>query len=273
MVVTAATKNSIPISVEPCHIECGIYPCSDGEPMADSDEQAEIMLYLFGSLRTWYQDMPDVYVSADTFVYYRNGHPEVHVAPDVFVAFGVEGTRNRKSWKVWEENGVVPAFVLEVASESTREEDEGDKRTKYAMMGVPEYCRINSFADDPDDRLALERLTTGRVFELVPVTIEASGRLRHRIDCLGLDICLETREEGLWVRLYDPVTRTWLLSQQEENAGRLAEATMRRAAEERAEAAEERAEREVADRRAAQERIRELEELLTRMRPDSGDSS
>ena len=60
-------------------------------------------------------------------------------------------------------------------------------------------------------------------------------------------------------RLYDPEVETWLLDPREEHQGRLV--------------AEERADQEASDRRAADAKIREIEELPARMRSDSEDGS
>ena len=97
----------------------------------------------FGGLRVRWRGRPDVFVGADQFVYWdpdydqrtKSGNPPL--SPDVYVAFGV-ANRHRSSYVVWDE-GKPPDFVLEVASPSSRQRDENEKRDAYAKMGVPEY--------------------------------------------------------------------------------------------------------------------------------------
>ena len=105
--------------------------------MAENDAQLAAMHYAIGALWVHYRNRADVYVSGDLLMYYEEGNPQVSVAPDVFVVFGVED-RKRRHYLVWEE-GKAPDFVLEVASKSTWREDLGPKRDLYARLGVKEY--------------------------------------------------------------------------------------------------------------------------------------
>ena len=92
----------------PPPVEC---PVSDGLPMADSDAQARTMHYADYALQEHFRARGvESYVATDTFVFYRNGDPDMRVAPDVFVVMGVPG-RERVSYKVWEEGGKAPARV------------------------------------------------------------------------------------------------------------------------------------------------------------------
>ena len=61
------------------------YPCSDGKPIAESDMHLACMTYVFDALKWRYErrGQEDVYVSADSFVYYERGTPRAVVAPDV----------------------------------------------------------------------------------------------------------------------------------------------------------------------------------------------
>ncbi len=117
------------------------YPESDGKPMAESDLHRDEMLDLIARLQARYADAPDVYVSGNLLLYYKEGDPRAAVAPDVFVVQGVpKGLR--RIYKLWQE-GVPPAVVIEVTSRKTRQEDLLTKRALYAHLGVTEYfCTI-----------------------------------------------------------------------------------------------------------------------------------
>ena len=61
------------------------YPCSDDQPMAESEFQLVPMLYVLTVLRTHFRRRENVYVGGDMFVYYEEGNPGAVVAPDVCV--------------------------------------------------------------------------------------------------------------------------------------------------------------------------------------------
>ena len=214
------------------------YPDSDGEPLADNKLQAIAMVDSFSALETYFAERADVYIGINQLLYYVLNDPSVSVAPDVFAVFGAHGSHPRPSWIVSREGGLVPNFVLEVASEGTWRRDVSRKRAIYAGIGVSEYWRF-----DPDGSyfpvpLVGERQVNGE-YEAIAVDADADGVLRGHSDVLGLDICArEGREEfeGRMLpelRLYDPVEGEWLLSHRESEVERLA-------AQERAAAAEER---------------------------------
>ena len=52
-----------------------IYPDTDGEPMAASDLHLEILIWLLQTLKAYFAQMPDVYVSGDILTYYTEGNP------------------------------------------------------------------------------------------------------------------------------------------------------------------------------------------------------
>ena len=135
------------------------YPSGDGQPMAENDWQLMAIINSVSALQYHYRDRPDVYVSGDLFIYYEEGNPRARVAPDVFVAFGVPNHK-RPIYKLWEE-GVVPAFVMEVASRGTWREDEGRKAKLYERLGVPEYWQYDPTGEYLGLKLKGRRLVEG----------------------------------------------------------------------------------------------------------------
>ena len=67
------------------------YPCSDDQPMAESEFQLVPMLYVLTVLRTHFRRRENVYVGGDMFVYYEEGNPGAVVAPDVSAFHPVAG--------------------------------------------------------------------------------------------------------------------------------------------------------------------------------------
>ena len=224
------------------------YPDSDDEPMAEDDWQRRALIDTSEALILHFADRPDVYVSADMFIYYEMNNPNRSVAPDVLVSYGVSD-HQRRSYFVWREDKP-PDFVLEIASPGTYERDATDKRDIYAGMGVTEYWRFDPTGDHFQPRLVGERLNERGGYDPLPVA-EAEGILRGYSTTLGLDLCLVRGE----LRLYDPATQSWLPTLREESAAR-------RVAEERSQVAQERAQFAEERSRAAEERAQALEQIL-----------
>lgn len=174
------------------------YPASDSKPIAETDLHFDRLTYAAHALKIRYADTPDVYVGANMLVYDEPGNPRRHLAPDVFVVFGVPNHR-RDLFKIWEEKP--PSFVLEVTSKSTRREDMRTKRQRYAAWGVQEY-----FLYDPRSEYLAPPLQglvlRGDVYESMPLTGLANVRHGYASEALG--ICLYLK--GSELRLFDPAT-------------------------------------------------------------------
>lgn len=205
------------------------YPDSDGELLAENKLQAIAMVDFFSSLETYFAESSDVYIGIDQLLYYALNDPTTSVAPDVFAVIGAHGSHPRPSWIVSREGGLVPTFVLEVASEGTWRRDVGDKRAIYAAIGVAEYWRFDPEGSYYPVALAGERLVNGE-YEPIEIDSDSAGVLRGHSNTLGLDICARGELE---LRLYDPANGEWLRSHRESEVERVA-------AQERALAAEER---------------------------------
>jgi Uma2 family endonuclease len=132
MQTTAATQPEI------------IYPETDGEPMAQNTQQAEVMMTLKENLDALFADRDDVFVAIDHFWYPVKGHPEIRQAPDVMVVLG-RPKRHRGSYKQWEEGNIPPQVVFEVVSPGNTQEEWDAKLKFYRQHGVQEY-----YIYDPD---------------------------------------------------------------------------------------------------------------------------
>jgi Uma2 family endonuclease len=129
------------------------------------------------------------------------------VSPDVYVVKGVE-QRQRDIYKVWEEGGHGPCFVLEITSKSSRHTDLGEKMSRYRYdLEVPEYFlfdprsewipeAVRGFAlDEPGVYKPLERDDRDRlVSQQLGLSLGvADGHLRFYLP--GADAPLPTRAE------------------------------------------------------------------------------
>lgn len=197
------------------------YPESDGKPMGETDLHRSQISDLIQALEIYYENRTDVYVSGDNLIYYVEGNIKKFVSPDVYVVFGVEN-RLRNTYKVWEEGGHTPAFIIEVLSGRTKRNDLEDKYELYAKtLRVPEYYQFDVQGTYLNPRLRGYRLENG---EYVPQEV-VDNRLHS--DALGLDlVILDGR-----LRLYDSASGEFLRTPKEEAHDRLKEVQRADAAE------------------------------------------
>ena len=190
--------------------------------------------------------------------------------PDLLIAFGVDRRRiiTDRGYSI-EHWGKAPDFALEIASETTAENDVTGKGDDYAAFGIPEYWRFDpSGGEYYPAGLAGDRLVDGVYQPISIVTVDETHQWGHS-QVLGLDLCWE---EG-WLRWYDTTARRYLLTSDEEAEASLAAlderdtALYQRDTERRSclTALEERDVEHVA-RLAAEERMREMEAEIRRLR-------
>ena len=224
------------------------YPESDGQPMAETELNRDLMIDSILTLKARFQDVPDVCVSGDMLMYYVMKDPKKSVAPDIFVTFGVE-KKQRRIYRIWEE-GKPPDFVLEFSSKRTFANDLGPKKTLYAeVLGVREYFLFDSERKYLPTPLMGFRLVGT---EYVPIRPEPDGKVYA--ETLGL--FLGSRGDGFGY--YDPVAVRWLETPMDEAEARAeAAATVADLAEAAARRAEEAAAQEVLARQRTEARVQE----------------
>src|SRR5437870_711767 len=121
-----------------------VYRDSDGKPMAESDLHRDEMMRLIQTFQAAFADHDDVYVTGNLLLYYEEGNPRASVSPDLMVVKGT-GKHRRRTYLLWQE-GIVPCFVIEVTSPTTRREDQRRKRDLYARLGVAELVLYDPLA-------------------------------------------------------------------------------------------------------------------------------
>ena len=224
------------------------FPERDGKPMGETQTHIKQIINLVTHLERFFRHRNDVVVIGDIMLYYDPITNKKVVSPDVFVAFGIDASYLRCTWKTWEESKA-PDVVFEITSKATRKEDTRDKLAAYQSLGVQEY-----FLYDPLDEYLKPPLQGYRLVEGQYERLEGE-RLTSQV--LGLE--LERR--GQWLGLYDPVRQEWLPTPEQETEARLA-AEARAAQEEAARQAE------AAARRVAEARAQALEAELARVREE-----
>ena len=177
------------------------YPDGDGRPVAETPIHRDVLLGSVQLLQRWFSDDPQTYVSGNMFLYYVRGEPAQCVAPDVFVVRGADRDKDRRSYRVWEEEGRAPDLVIEVTSHSTKREDTKDKFALYRdVLGVREYFLFDPYGEYLKPRLVGYRLSGGKYLPIEPV----DGRLPSEAAGVHLE------SHGRELRFYDPQEKHWL---------------------------------------------------------------
>ena len=244
------------VATLPTTIESEIYyPDTDGKPMAESDFQRQYLTYFVEALDLFFEADPNVYVSGNLLIYYQKGNPNVMVAPDVFVVFGVE-KKLRSSYKLWEE-GQAPAVVIEIISPSTKRKDETEKLALYQNWDVKEYLLYDPTQKYLDPPLKGHWLNAEGQYE------EMIGKWQDELFILESHVLgLELHQSEGKLRLFNPRTEEYIDSFSEQAKARKAEARRADFEAQRAETEAQRAETEAKARAKAEAEIARLRALL-----------
>ena len=221
-------------------------PYDDGEPL-ESNRHRIAMNVLIDSLHQAYQGRDDYYAGGNMFVYYSTQQikNQDFRGPDFFATLNVDGTKERLSWVVWEENGRYPNAIVELMSQSTAQIDRNLKKTLYEQT----FKTNDYFVYNPFDRNSLQGWHLGSQGKYEEIKPNDRGWLW----CASLELWLGvwdgelTKENAPWLRFYDPQENLVLLPKEE------AKLEKAKVAQER-----ERAER-------AEEKVQQLQERLRQM--------
>jgi Uma2 family endonuclease len=238
-----------------------LYPDSDGQPMADNDQQYQTMVDTRFALQQKFHDQ-DAYVGANLLIYFQEGDPTKSIAPDVFVALNVPRGR-RRTFLTWLE-GQPPNVVLEIASPRTWKSDVSWKKGLYLGLGVQEYFLFDPGGEYFQPLLQGFQLEDDVYRPLLLIPGER-GLIGVRSTVLGVELWAQTNDDPAMpyvLRLWDAAANAWLPTPEGETRAR--------------EEAELRADAEVQARRqaearanAAEERLRDMEAELRRLRGET----
>jgi Uma2 family endonuclease len=125
--------------------------------MAENTLQYQWIAAMTRGLEHLFADDPNVFVAGDLFWYPVEGHPEICVAPTIFVVFG-RPKGHRDSYRQCAEGGVAPQVVFEIPSPGARVPEMLTRFNFYRRYGVEEFY----------------------IFNPEPVRLEFSGFLRRQ---------------------------------------------------------------------------------------------
>ncbi len=169
---------------------------TDGEPMESPWHRAEIGLLIETIVWHW-RGRTDYFVGGNMFIYFSLSYArqKKYKGPDFFLAKGVDGTRDRRYWWVFEEDGKYPDAIVELLSPTTAHDDLTTKKKLYEKtFKTHEY-----FCYDPETKkLQGWRLIDDRY---QPIRTNDKGWLW----CEELELFL-----GTWDGVYLEKRDTWL---------------------------------------------------------------
>jgi Uma2 family endonuclease len=172
---------------------------TDGEPL-DSPWHRAAIDFLIEIIKFLYRGRTDYYVGGNMFIYYGRSQSRTHEykGPDFFFVKGVDGTRERKFWWVFEEDNRYPDLIIELLSPTTAINDLTTKKDIYERV----FHSSEYFCYDPTTRQLLGwRL--GAAYE--PLTPNERGWMWSE----ELQLWLGTWEgafqgdRATWLRFYD----------------------------------------------------------------------
>jgi Uma2 family endonuclease len=221
------------------------------EPPLESDLHRQQIDLLIRLLYWFWRERNDFYASGNLTIYYSPNQlkSEDFRGPDFFVVLGTE-KKDRKSWVVWQENGLYPHVIVEILSKATAKTDRGLKKEIYQnIFRTPDY------------------------FWFEPVTLELKGF--HLLDGQYQEIeanennWLWSQQLNLYLGVYEDKLRFFtsegeLVPLPEEEMSQRAEQESQRAEQEtqRAEQETQRAEQESQRAEQAEQEVARLRELL-----------
>lgn len=138
-------------------------PDSDDTPV-DNELHILMPILLRAILALLWADRMDWFLGVNMGVYYDPDKSAI--VPDGFLSLGVQrfkqGGKLRLSYVMWQENNIVPQWVLEIVSKTPGGEYD-DKMAKYAEIGVLYYVIYNPdyWKRDKHDRFEVYRLVNG----------------------------------------------------------------------------------------------------------------
>ena len=277
-------QRAAPLDPDPVH-----YPDSDGRFLPENPLQARAIISVRVNLMGHFQDMPNIVLEGDMFLYYKKGKPRKSVAPHVFVVRDHD-LGKRTTYKLWVERKP-PDFALEVVSPTSKVRNQVDKKALYASLGIQEYFLFQPDMTRAEPRLLGYRLWGRRYVEVPP---EPGSAHRRELRCETLGVSLRAEGELMRVRNLAtgrdyPWIAEWNAKDKARAAQIRAEAAARRAAERatreetarrraaelakreeaaRRRAAEQESLEQTAARRAAEAEVAELRALLAEYRSD-----
>ncbi len=228
-------------------------PEEDGVPLESNWHRIQINLLVDLTHQLW-PTVTNYFAGGNMFLYFSTRQLLTHDyrGPDFFVVKDIAPKPDRRSWKIWEEDGRFPDVIVELLSPATVNRDLTTKKELYERT----FKTAEYFAYDPDTR----RLYGWRLGERGYRTLKPNEQGWLWSEELGVWL-------GEWQGEYERVDAVWLRFYTGD--GRLVPTGEEAQAEARREA-EARAAQEAEARREAEAELARLRAELARLRSEAG---
>jgi Uma2 family endonuclease len=162
-----------------------IYPCSDGQPMADSTIQYQWITRIKEGCELLFKDDPNVFIAGDLLWYPVQGQITISQAPDVMVVFG-RPKGDRLSYLQWKEENIIPQVVFEIRSHHDSQTKMNRKLAFYNRYGIEEYYVYDPEVQELNGWQRLEGLL--EVIEPMPGWVSPRLGVRFELGNQGLEL-------------------------------------------------------------------------------------
>ena len=218
-----------------------VYTPSVPQSPVHSKARLEFAAELSVHLRQAFRDRPHT-LTSDVNLYYPEAlHPQgrfpgrqpVPVVPDFMLFLRTIKLSSFHSYRTWEIGA--PAWVLEILSADTWQDDVGAKRDLYARLGVAEYWFYDPAGMHPPAAAGVLhgfRLRAGVYEAIAPVQSPAADAVAAVYPSAVLGVALGVDRQRR-LRLYDAGRQAWFQTADEAQAEAQAERDARRQAEAR----------------------------------------
>ncbi len=179
------------------------YPDSDELIMPEGILHFLLSVHLTSMLLAFFANREDVKVFGNCMLYYEKGNRQKFISPDLMVCFGLKESPT-KVYKLWETK-VVPAVVIEFASDTTWLNDVSSKLAIYQKLGVKEY-----YVYEVDSTHFPLALMAYRLEEGILTEIEIVNK-RILSESLGLELV----DTGETLRFFNPKKNEFLMTTEE----------------------------------------------------------
>ena len=146
--------------------------------------------------------------AGDVHLYDRKGQRRCFLDPDILLFLTPPPGGQVRVYKAWE--GDVPDLVVEVLSDRSRENDLGDKKARYARIGVAEYWLFAPPELPIEDLPALQGFRLGRqgYESIAPVAAQVKGYATDLYPSAVLDASWGV-DANAELRLFSPLENDW----------------------------------------------------------------
>jgi Uma2 family endonuclease len=245
-----------------------IYPCSDGQPMADSTIQYKLIVKIKEGCESLLKNDPNVFVAADLLWYPVEGRTDISQAPDVMVIFG-RPKGDRRSYIQYREDNIAPQVAFEIRSHNDSQRKMDKKLAFYNRYGVEEYYLYDPATNDLSGWQRIEGML--EVIEIMEGWVSPRVGVRFELPEAGLEIY---RPDGQKFLSYAELEEERELERQraQQEAQRAEQQTQR--AEQESQRAQQEAQRAEQESQRAQQQTQRAERLAAKLRelnidPDS----